>query len=110
MTDHPAPLNVEQLILNMEGRMPTLITRVINDTVPVIIKQQIAPLEQEVHKLGVLYEDLDERYRADSEILRSSFNMKDAVETNTSRLDAIEAIQALLVATVTEHSKKLATA
>lgn len=74
------------------------------------IRTDISGLKTAVHGLGVLYEDLDERFRADSQFLHESLQLKDTVNDHTDRLTSIESTQALLVATVTEHSKKLSAA
>lgn len=74
------------------------------------IRTDISELKTSVHGLEVLYEDLDERFRADSQFLHESLQLTDTVKDHDGRLTSIESTQALLVATVTEHSKKLSAA
>ena len=62
---------------------------------------------RELHRLGVLYEDLDDRFQADSELLRDSLGVERQVRDHEDRLTAVESTQQILKKTVTDHSRQL---
>lgn len=73
------------------------------------IKADISNLKGLTRKQGVLLEDLDERFKADSELLRDNLNVKDQVDDHETRLSGVEADQTLLKRVVKEHSQQLKT-
>lgn len=62
---------------------------------------------KELNRLGGLLEDLDERFKADSEVLRNNFKVKDQVEDHETRLEVVENTQSLMHLTLAEHSSQL---
>lgn len=69
--------------------------------------QMLQEHSQELYRLGVLYEDLDDRFRADSELLRENLNVQSQVRYHESRLQEVESTQVILKRVVTEHSQQL---
>lgn len=69
--------------------------------------QMLQKHTQELHRLGVLYEDLDDRFRADGELLRENLNVQDQVTSHEGRLQSVESTQKILKAAVTDHSRLL---
>jgi len=62
---------------------------------------------KEIYRLGVLFEDLDERFKTDSELLRNNLNVKDKVDNQEDRLVAVETTQLLMKKVVKQHSRQL---
>lgn len=101
----------EELPVLLEKFIPPILERevpaIIKREVPAIVKAETADIRKKVYRLEVLYEDLDHRFRADSELLRSNLKVKDQVDNHENRLTSIESTQSLLKKAVTEHSKQL---
>lgn len=67
----------------------------------------VRQLNQSVRRLDVLYEDLNDRFKADSEVLKSNYTVKDQVDNHTERIKLLESGQTMLKIVVKEHSLQL---
>ncbi len=81
----------------------------IGSLVEAIVNRATDDLSTEVYRQGVLVEDLDDRFKADSELLRDYLKAKDQVDNHELRITAVESTQALLKKTVGQHSHQLKT-
>lgn len=105
----------------IQQTVPGMVREIIKETVPEIVQDIVEPiftkldrydkhfvsLERKVYELGVLVEDLDDRFMADSELLRSNFEVKDQVQNHENRLARVENTQSILYDAVREHSRRL---
>lgn len=73
------------------------------------IRTDVRQLKDLARKQGVLYEDLNERFKADSEVLRKNFEVKVQVDGHENRIGNIEETQGLMRKTLRIHSKQLKT-
>lgn len=73
------------------------------------IRTDVRQLKGQARKQGVLYEDLNERFKADSEVLRKNFEIKVQVDDHENRIGDIEETQGLMRKTLRIHSKQLRT-
>ena len=71
------------------------------------IQIDIRQMKQLAREQGVLYEDLNDRFTAVTELLDANLEVKDKVNNHGERLDQLEIHQKLLKRTVKEHSLQL---
>jgi hypothetical protein len=67
----------------------------------------LAEHTSELTRLGGLYEYLEDKFKADGELLKRNLNVKDQVRDHDYRLMNVETDQKLLKKVVTEHSRLL---
>jgi hypothetical protein len=106
----PAIINREVPAI-IKSEVPAIINRevpaIIKSEVPAIVKAETDDIREEVYRLDVLYEDLDNRFRADRKLLRDNLKVKDQVDDHEIRLRTVEDTNQLLKGVVREHSKQL---
>jgi hypothetical protein len=104
------------------------ISALLKEQVPSIVRQEMAPLQQElasqgmrqqemradiyhlkesVRSQGVLYEILVDKFDSLVEVLTDSWSVKDKVENHEIRLGEIESVQKLYGKTLRSHSRRL---
>lgn len=72
-----------------------------------IVRDETQDIRDELRGLGVRFEHMEDMMQAMAEMLSTCMEIKFQVANHEERMAALEAAQALLMATVTDHSRKL---